>query len=316
MGNAARSAFSCYENRCSPVWECCDSTGAACDEQDDGPVALLVQQTDIHSVHRNQSSSSNAFAQLASVERSESRPGESSGMPRTSPRGSSPSEGSSRDKTLTLGDGSTYTGQLSPNGWRHGHGEWTSPREHYVGQWVDDRCDGEGQLSFEEGRVYRGQLQMGMLNGMGRMEWPTPDGTRVFEGEYVNQQRHGVGRYIYADGRVYTGTWVRGKRWGKGTFTFPNEEERSGVWKYERVASPDNEGEMLDTKEFPLSLDSSTMASSRSRGAENGHTHVNGISSTSLGKTTWNMGGNGVVEAKEDDMEHGVAKTLFPDKVA
>lgn len=138
------------------------------------------------------------------------------------------------DTLLTFEDGSKYIGQFT-NGCRHGYGEWMSTTEHYVGQWRDDHRDGEGHLTWPDCRVYRGQLELGMFHGTGRMEWPTPEGKMVFEGEYVNHLRHGTGRYIWSDGRVYSGTWVRGKRWGTGTFTITNGEQRQGVWTYSKL---------------------------------------------------------------------------------
>lgn len=46
------------------------------------------------------------------------------------------------------------------------------------------------------------------MNGKGVYKWQ--DG-RKYEGEYLNDKKHGFGIYYWADGRRYEGGWRNGK---------------------------------------------------------------------------------------------------------
>ena len=50
------------------------------------------------------------------------------------------------------------------------------------------------------------------MHGRGKYTWP--DG-RVYEGDYLNDQRHGNGVFTWPDGRTYSGQWERGKMHGR-----------------------------------------------------------------------------------------------------
>jgi hypothetical protein len=44
--------------------------------------------------------------------------------------------------------------------------------------------------------------------GKGRYEWA--DG-RYYEGEYLNDKKHGFGEYFWTTGKIYQGEWSEGK---------------------------------------------------------------------------------------------------------
>jgi hypothetical protein len=46
------------------------------------------------------------------------------------------------------------------------------------------------------------------MNGFGIFDWP--DG-RKYEGEYLDDKKHGKGTFRWADNRTYCGTWVNGR---------------------------------------------------------------------------------------------------------
>ena len=46
------------------------------------------------------------------------------------------------------------------------------------------------------------------MNGEGTFTWP--DG-RKYEGEYLNDKKHGLGKFTHADGSKYNGNWKDGK---------------------------------------------------------------------------------------------------------
>ena len=45
-----------------------------------------------------------------------------------------------------------------------------------------------------------------------------------YEGEYVNDVKHGQGKYTYPNGDVYIGEWKEGVRHGKGTYKTKEDE--------------------------------------------------------------------------------------------
>lgn len=58
------------------------------------------------------------------------------------------------------------------------------------------------------------------MNGKGVYKWE--DG-RTYEGEYLNDKKHGYGEYTWADGRKYIGQWAEGKQHGLGIILLPNQ---------------------------------------------------------------------------------------------
>ena len=53
----------------------------------------------------------------------------------------------------------------------------------------------------------------------------------VYEGEYVNEKKHGKGKYTSANGDVYEGDFVEGKKCGQGVFTYSSGNVYSGEYK-------------------------------------------------------------------------------------
>jgi len=49
-----------------------------------------------------------------------------------------------------------------------------------------------------------------------------------YDGEWVDNKRHGQGTYYYAKGNKYIGSWLDGKRNGRGTFMFANGDQYVG----------------------------------------------------------------------------------------
>ena len=46
------------------------------------------------------------------------------------------------------------------------------------------------------------------MDGKGVFDWP--DG-RKYEGDYLEDKKHGLGTFYWPDGRKYTGSWFNGK---------------------------------------------------------------------------------------------------------
>mmetsp|Transcript_14365 Transcript_14365/g.23484 ORF Transcript_14365/g.23484 Transcript_14365/m.23484 type:complete len:231 (-) Transcript_14365:26-718(-) len=146
------------------------------------------------------------------------------------------SNGGSRgsDDTITLRDGSTYSGQLV-DGRRHGRGVLSTHTSEYQGQWERDAKHGEGRESWKDGRLYVGSFRNGKIDGVGRMEWRTSQGVMVYEGQYLEDLKHGRGKFSWPDGRVYDGQWENGKRSGEATYISSRGEQRRGFWSKDKL---------------------------------------------------------------------------------
>ena len=51
---------------------------------------------------------------------------------------------------------------------------------------------------------------------------------QVYEGEWLDEKKHGTGEYRYVDGTLYTGEWYRGQRQGFGTLVAPDGSSYEG----------------------------------------------------------------------------------------
>lgn len=73
------------------------------------------------------------------------------------------------------------------------------------------------------------------MNGKGIMI--LTDGTK-YEGEYLNDKKHGFGTITWgieffltiADSRCYSGNWKNGKYHGEGEYTSSSGLKRKGIW--------------------------------------------------------------------------------------
>ncbi len=65
------------------------------------------------------------------------------------------------------------------------------------------------------------------MEGKGKFIWP--DG-RSYEGDYLDDKKHGLGTFKWKDGKMYKGQWGNGKQEGEGTLT-ENGVSRRGQWK-------------------------------------------------------------------------------------
>mmetsp|Transcript_112025 Transcript_112025/g.215710 ORF Transcript_112025/g.215710 Transcript_112025/m.215710 type:complete len:234 (+) Transcript_112025:77-778(+) len=145
-------------------------------------------------------------------------------------------DGKEEKATVVYADGSTYTGQLK-GGLRSGNGVWLTPIVQFQGQWNNDLQEGRGKLTWSDGREYAGEFHLGKFHGHGRMVWRTENlkGVVIYEGQYVDDAKHGSGRFEWPDGGVYEGGWAKGKKSGQGCYTNPRGESRRGEWVEDRV---------------------------------------------------------------------------------
>ena len=52
----------------------------------------------------------------------------------------------------------------------------------------------------------------------------------LFLGGYMNDKKHGYGKYIWSDGRKYIGYWDNGKQNGYGKYYTSNGNAQYGLW--------------------------------------------------------------------------------------
>lgn len=124
-----------------------------------------------------------------------------------------------------------------------------SPRNHAL-QMADLTLE---EITYKDGSTYKGQVSSrGLRQGKG--VWTSE--TITYEGEWANDEQHGVGKQIWVDGRIYTGQFGKGmfsgqgkmewhtqhglmvyegqykddKKHGEGKFMWPDGRQYDGQW--------------------------------------------------------------------------------------
>mmetsp|Transcript_78835 Transcript_78835/g.239106 ORF Transcript_78835/g.239106 Transcript_78835/m.239106 type:complete len:286 (-) Transcript_78835:118-975(-) len=135
-------------------------------------------------------------------------------------------------REVACADGGVYRGQVLPGREAyHGYGCLRSAETTAVGYWCNGKLHGQGQQSWPDGRVYRGQFRGGAFAGRGRMQWRHGRGAMVYEGEYLDDKKHGEGRFTWPSGKAYDGQWVRGQRHGVGEDISADGVRCRGLWQ-------------------------------------------------------------------------------------
>lgn len=98
----------------------------------------------------------------------------------------------------------------------------------YEGSWAKGRMNGDGVLTYSDGRVYTGSWNNGVREGQGSLQHP--DGW-TFTGEWGNGLINGFGTLSYTDGWTYEGEWKKGKMHGQGVLKHPDGWTYTGIWK-------------------------------------------------------------------------------------
>ncbi|MDP2105086.1 MAG: hypothetical protein Q8J76_03740, partial [Desulfobulbaceae bacterium] len=95
----------------------------------------------------------------------------------------------------TRQDGSIYAGSFNKSG----------------------KAEGEGTITYPDGRKYTGQFVNGIKQGNGTMTFA--NGSK-YTGSFINDLMEGQGTLSYPDGQFYTGQFKNGKFHGAGTFRY------------------------------------------------------------------------------------------------
>jgi len=161
-------------------------------------------------------------------------------------------------------DGDYYEGNWSA-GQKSGSGAYTwANGDKYIGNWVDNMKSGEGKINYQSGAVfqgtfesdesvsgtytystngvkyqYNGAFSAGMKNGAGTL-YLYNDGTQAYdvkqyEGNWVNDQMDGQGKYYFESGDYYDGNWKADKKNGQGTYYYAaTEQYYVGGWQADK----------------------------------------------------------------------------------
>eukprot|EP01056_Protomagalhaensia_sp_Gyna25_P003025 Protomagalhaensia_sp_Gyna_25__3024@NODE_278_length_4066_cov_46_669729_g213_i0_p1_GENE_NODE_278_length_4066_cov_46_669729_g213_i0NODE_278_length_4066_cov_46_669729_g213_i0_p1_ORF_typecomplete_len590_score135_07MORN/PF02493_20/2_6e03MORN/PF02493_20/6_1e02MORN/PF02493_20/2_6MORN/PF02493_20/0_17MORN/PF02493_20/5_4e02MORN/PF02493_20/0_0001MORN/PF02493_20/0_47MORN/PF02493_20/8_7e03MORN/PF02493_20/1_5e02MORN/PF02493_20/0_0012MORN/PF02493_20/1_4e06MORN/PF02493_20/2_9e05C2/PF00168_30/1_9e11_NODE_278_leng len=142
------------------------------------------------------------------------------------------------DGELTWPDGASYRGTFR-TGLRHGKGAMKDEQGRLVldGVWADDTPTGRvttyclrNKKRPQDTRVYSGSLEKGERKGYGEL-YQSMAGGLIYEGLWHNNMPHGRG-VMHTKGGTYEGEFVQGQRHGKGRFTWNEKPAATGPKRY------------------------------------------------------------------------------------
>ena len=100
--------------------------------------------------------------------------------------------------------------------------------EKYVGEYKDDKRNGQGTYTWPNGEVYVGENKDDKRNGQGTYTWPNG---QKYVGENKDDKRNGQGTNTWPNGKKYVGEWLDDKANGQGVLTLANGTVQEGVFK-------------------------------------------------------------------------------------
>ena len=133
-----------------------------------------------------------------------------------------PPQQASRGLPPCLGDSATSF-------WTNCVGTYTAPSgQKYVGEYKDDKRNGQGTYTFPSGEKYVGEYRDDKKHGQGTLTFPNGE---KYVGEFRDDSYHGQGTYTYPNGQKYVGEFRDGKPNGQGTHTFPSGQKYVGEFR-------------------------------------------------------------------------------------
>ena len=108
----------------------------------------------------------------------------------------------------------------------------------YVGEWKDNKFNGQGILTFASGDRYDGKFKNGKAHGNSTYYYIADNeykGDR-YVGGFKDDKADGQGTYYHLaenrfKGDKYVGAYKDDKRHGRGTYTFADGRIKDGIWK-------------------------------------------------------------------------------------
>ena len=138
------------------------------------------------------------------------------------PASPAPPQQASRGLPPCLGDPATSF-------WTNCVGTFIAPSgQKYVGEFRDDKANGQGTLTFPSGEKYVGEFKDDKRNGQGTHTFPSG---QKYVGEFKDDKQNGLGTYTFPSGQKYVGEFKDNERNGRGTYTFPSGEKYVGEYR-------------------------------------------------------------------------------------
>ena len=107
-----------------------------------------------------------------------------------------------------------YKGDIVQNK-KEGKGEEISNEGKFIGNFLNDKKNGEGKMIFAlSGDIYEGNYKDDLFDGKGHYKYNMSG--QEYTGEYKNGLMHGKGLYEWSEGEFYRGNFVNGKKEGNG----------------------------------------------------------------------------------------------------
>lgn len=117
----------------------------------------------------------------------------------------------------------------------------------YEGEWKRNKEHGIGTLMSSDRKriIYKGEWERGRMHGQGTYYYSHDNplymrrneekdgsgGGSRYEGEFKENARHGLGKYVLPNGSVYDGEWRDNVMSGRGTFSWTDGSVYVGHWK-------------------------------------------------------------------------------------
>jgi hypothetical protein len=90
---------------------------------------------------------------------------------------------------------------------------------------------GKAQVIYQNGDLYEGYFNEGLREGIGLYTYKETGNT--YEGEWLKNKKHGIGKMLFANEGEYFGRFENGKRHGEGMFKYSKTKNiYSGSWQY------------------------------------------------------------------------------------
>eukprot|EP01034_Spumella_vulgaris_P032731 gene32731-40398_t len=123
--------------------------------------------------------------------------------------------------TMRYPGGAHFVGEWENNK-RHGEGKYTSTSgDTYEGSYVAGAMEGHGVMHFAEGGTYTGDWKADKRSGLGKETYPSSaGGVSVYEGPFIDDKKHGVGKFTSSQGWIYTGPFVEDLSHGEGQIVY------------------------------------------------------------------------------------------------
>ncbi|OMJ73566.1 hypothetical protein SteCoe_27731 [Stentor coeruleus] len=143
-----------------------------------------------------------------------------------------------------------YSGMWKDNK-KHGFGVGYYENGVYKGQWFENHHHGQGVYIWKNGDIYEGYWKFDDKSGKGKFikkdlgvilegYWKDDkmygkgqkiDKNGRYEGDFIDSQEHGRGKFYYNTGEKYKGSWDKGQKSGLGFFQYSNHHiEYYGYW--------------------------------------------------------------------------------------